>query len=107
MSGSFWRVLLILVVVAILTSMLGAVIQAPFGLAGLALDFALDNSTHTQWIPTLLTTGLNAVGQTASGAILQPWSAAVVALLYIDLRMRREGLDLELIRAADAQTTTP
>ena len=27
--------------------------------------------------------------------------AAVVALLYIDVRMRREGLDVELARAAE------
>ena len=33
---------------------------------------------------------------------LLPFSAGVTSLLYIDRRMRREGLDLELTRAAGA-----
>ena len=37
--------------------------------------------------------------------MLYPFTAAVTALLYIDLRMRREGLDVELIRASDAGST--
>jgi len=37
------------------------------------------------------------IAMTLSTAFL----AAVVALLYIDVRMRREGLDVELARASD------
>ena len=39
------------------------------------------------------------IGSVLSGAILYPLTAAVTALLYIDLRMRTEGLDIELMRA--------
>ncbi|QPL05849.1 MULTISPECIES: glycerophosphodiester phosphodiesterase [Actinomyces] len=35
------------------------------------------------------------------GALILPFSAAVTALIYIDLRMRQEGLDVELRQAAD------
>ena len=33
-------------------------------------------------------------------AAVQPFDSAVVALMYTDLRMRSEGLDVELRRAA-------
>ena len=32
--------------------------------------------------------------------VAYPFLASVTALLYVDLRMRREGLDVELHRAA-------
>jgi hypothetical protein len=39
---------------------------------------------------------IGAVGGIVAGAITQPISAGVTVLLYVDLRMRREGLDLAL-----------
>jgi hypothetical protein len=104
--GSFWRVLAIMIVVGILTYVTSLLVQTPFTAVSYLVDSLLDNQFHTKWVPTLLSTAINTVGQTVSGAILNPWSAAVVALLYIDLRMRREGLDLELIRASEARPST-
>ena len=43
---------------------------------------------------------VSSFGEILAGAVLYPFEAAVIALVYIDLRMRREGLDLELIRAS-------
>jgi hypothetical protein len=37
------------------------------------------------------------VGGTVGSALTTPYSAAVVALVYFDLRVRKEGLDLQLI----------
>jgi len=104
--GSFWRVFLVLLVVGIITYLTSLLIQAPFGIIATLVDVAAENTLHTQFWPTVLSAAIGAVGQTVSGAVLNPWSAAVVALLYIDLRMRREGLDVELIRAADARATS-
>jgi hypothetical protein len=103
-GGSFWRVLGILLLVWVLTSMTSLLIQVPFGAIAVLVDVGFDNPLHDKWIPTLISTAVNVVGQTVSGTIIQPWSAAVVALVYLDLRMRREGLDLELIRAAEARS---
>jgi hypothetical protein len=103
-TGSFWRVLFIFVVVGVLTYLTSLLIQVPFSGVAVLLDLALDNTTSSQWGPTLISTAVNAVGQTVAGTIVNPWSAAVVALVYIDLRMRREGLDLELIRASNTGT---
>ena len=62
-------------------------------------------------VPSLLTDGntvavaLGAiVGGTLGAAITTPYTAAIVTLLYFDLRVRKEGLDLQLI-AQDADVT--
>ena len=39
----------------------------------------------------------DAIGQTASGVLTTPLSAAVLTVLYFDLRVRKEGFDLELL----------
>ena len=39
-----------------------------------------------------------------AGAVARPISAGVAVLLYVDLRMRREGLDLVLQTAAGSDT---
>ena len=40
---------------------------------------------------------VNALGTTIAGVIATPFQAAAVALLYFDLRVRKEGLDIELL----------
>lgn len=104
-AGSFWRVFLILLVVWIITGVTSVLVQMPFTIASTVVDYTFDNQLHSSFGPTLISTTVNAIGTTVAGAILNPWSAAVVALLYIDLRMRREGLDLELSRATNADST--
>jgi hypothetical protein len=37
------------------------------------------------------------IGQTASGVLTTPLSAAILTVLYFDLRVRKEGFDLELL----------
>jgi hypothetical protein len=100
-AGSFWRVFLVLLVMSIITYITSMLIQTPFNLIGMFAGIAMgDPAQHTFGL-ALVSTTVNAIGTTVSGAILTPWSAAVIALLYIDLRMRREGLDIELGRAAE------
>lgn len=43
---------------------------------------------------------IESVAQAIALTLTISFSAAVVSLLYIDVRMRREGLDVELARAA-------
>jgi hypothetical protein len=45
------------------------------------------------------------LGQALAYIVTIVFMAAVTALLYIDLRIRREGLDVELERAAEAAAT--
>src|SRR4051812_20393973 len=97
--GSTWRVFGILLLAGIIVNIGQAVITVPVGLlAGLpaaGLDSPYENLPIT-FAQLLISGG----GTIVAGAIFYPFSAAVSALLYIDLRMRREGLDVRLARAA-------
>ena len=54
---------------------------------------------------------LQSIGAIISGTITTPFAAAVIVLVYVDRRIRREALDIELARAAGltvpGQTATP
>jgi hypothetical protein len=49
---------------------------------------------------------VGAIGSILAATVTRPISAGVNVLLYVDLRMRREGLDLTLRDAAQNQTLT-
>jgi hypothetical protein len=82
-----------------LSVMVGTVIQlliaAPFAVAsGLLVALADDDAAPV--IVGVLALGL--IGSIVAGMITAPFLAGVLALLYIDRRMRAEGLDLVLRR---------
>lgn len=93
---SWWRtfgvVVLIIIIYAIVTYAINIPVQL---IAGASLA---DPSTLTGLSPVALV--LISIGQVVATAIAAPFFAAATVLLYIDLRIRREGLDLELARAA-------
>jgi hypothetical protein len=43
------------------------------------------------------------LSQIVVGAITTPFTSAVVALQYVDQRIRKEGLDVQLIAASQGQ----
>ncbi|HTZ93163.1 MAG TPA: hypothetical protein VMB74_12270, partial [Streptosporangiaceae bacterium] len=49
---------------------------------------------------------IGGVGSIVAGAVTRPISAGVTVLLYLDMRMRKEGLDLALRSAATGQQMT-
>ena len=97
--GSFWRVLGILVLTAVIVSVLSGILSLPFTLIGSLLTIG-QSSPYAGFGITLAQLLVSQIGTILAGAVLYPFTAAVTALLYIDLRMRREGLDVELLRAA-------
>ena len=54
---------------------------------------------------------ITSIGSIITAAIAWPFTAVSTALVYVDRRMRREGLDIELARAAGyappGQSATP
>ena len=98
---SFWRTLGLVVGSYALNVLLSAIIVAPFGLLTTVVQVLTGNELQNHFWGNVLDAAISAFGQTAGGAVLNPWWSAVIALVYIDLRMRREGLDLQLIRTAD------
>ncbi|MCZ7459932.1 DUF7544 domain-containing protein [Streptomyces sp. WMMC940] len=100
--GAWWRVFGILMLTMLLTFLVSLIIAIPFGLIAYAVDGEglsglFSGSTPEFGWPFLIITGIGAV---IASSITYPISAGVTVLLYVDQRIRREALDLELARAA-------
>jgi len=97
--GSFWRVLGITLLAGLIVVVTAGVLQIPFGL--LAAVAGGGNSLLPGTGGNVAGILISAVGGVVAGAVARPISAGVAVLLYVDLRMRREGLDLILQTAAE------
>ncbi len=92
--SSFWRVLGILLLTVLIVAVAGSILQLPFGfVSGLTGGFP-EFAQALQ--PSLAGRIVSAIGSIVAGTVTVPISAGVTVLLYVDLRMRREGLDLVL-----------
>lgn len=91
-QGYFWRNLGVIAVASIVTGAISGVASMPIGMVTSAL-MAL--GPQFIWFAGALSVLLAAL----LNALVTPFLAAVTALLYVDIRMRKEGLDVELIRA--------
>jgi hypothetical protein len=87
----WWRVCGTLLLTLLITIFIGLIAQVPFFLLTRIL-FGQDPTGPAE----LLALALGTVGRIVSWSLTGPFDAGVIALLYLDLRMRREGLDLEL-----------
>jgi hypothetical protein len=96
--GSFWRVLGILLLTGIIVSIGQAVISVPFGVLA-SLPGAGDADPSADLGAVFARLLISGVGTIVAGAVFYPFNAAASALLYIDLRMRREGLDVRLAQS--------
>jgi hypothetical protein len=103
-AGSRWRVFGILLLMQIIASFVAQIIASPFAVVGLLVDGL--NFTAGSGIPVAVLV-LSAIGGVVASTITLPFTAGVVALLYIDLRMRREGLDLQLAQAVTPRADGP
>jgi hypothetical protein len=84
-EGFWWRALGLLLITGLLSSIIGGALGAVF----VALFGAIGGST-LEYIG-------QGLGSIISAVITTPASAAVIAVLYFDLRVRKEGFDLELL----------
>ncbi|MFI1397886.1 hypothetical protein [Streptomyces sp. NPDC020681] len=101
-QGAWWRTFGIICLTLLLTLLVSVIIAVPFSVIAFAVDgtgfgdlFA-GNAPEFGW-PFLIITG---IGSVIASSITYPISAGVTVLLYVDQRIRREALDLELARAA-------
>lgn len=95
--GSFWRLLGVYLLVQILVGIVANVAVLP---ATFITSLVLDDPFGTSFASIVVM----AVANVLTLTLTTVFSAAVIALLYIDVRMRREGLDVELARAAGQPT---
>jgi hypothetical protein len=94
---SWWRVCGVLLLGLLLYFVVSNVLSWAFTMPVL---FTGDLTSTGPESVSLLPIILGTLGGIVSNGVMFPFGAAVVILLYIDQRMRREGLDLELARAA-------
>jgi hypothetical protein len=97
--GSWWRVLGILLLSAIITNLLSTVVSVPITMVA-----SLATGVSDSLLPTVLAAGIATL---VAGIITLPFSAAVTGLLYTDLRMRREALDIQLTSAGVSPSADP
>ncbi|WP_405872160.1 MULTISPECIES: hypothetical protein [unclassified Streptomyces] len=103
--GSWWRVFGIQLLAGIIANIVSAIVVIPFTF--LAAAFSGDGITgffnsgggDLGWTFLII----SGVGSVIGSMITFPINAGVSVLLYIDQRIRREALDLELARAAGLQ----
>jgi hypothetical protein len=89
--GRFWRTLGIYMLTSLIVAFLTSIVNTPVAMIGI-----LTVSSN----PVLGAVAM-ALGTAVASLLTTPFAAAVVALLYIDARIRSEGLDLALMRAAE------
>jgi len=93
--GSWWRVFGILLLTLVIAGMLAAVIGVPIVVVATVVVGGGGD-------PTLLLIAQQVAGGLAA-VLVSPFSAGVRALLYVDQRMRREGLDVALRAAVESR----
>jgi hypothetical protein len=101
---SFWRVLGITLLAGLIVLVTAGVLQLPFSIVGALAGGG--NSMLPGTGGNVASILISAVGGVVAGAVARPISAGVAVLLYVDLRMRREGLDLILQTAAGGSART-
>ncbi|MGW0896315.1 glycerophosphoryl diester phosphodiesterase membrane domain-containing protein [Streptomyces goshikiensis] len=100
-NGSWWRIFGVTVLTAVITALVSAIIIYPLlavsvALFGGGLEGLADGTALNSWGSLILT----GIGSIIALTITMPIQSGVTVLLYIDQRIRREALDLELARAA-------
>ncbi|MFE6700881.1 hypothetical protein [Streptomyces sp. NPDC057718] len=100
--GAWWRTFGILALTYLLTFLLTFLVSIPFTAIAVIADGTevsdlFGSTTASFGWPFLIVTG---IGEVIVSTLIYPFVAGVMALLYMDQRIRREALDLDLARAA-------
>lgn len=104
-TGYFWRTLGIQLLVSIILSVASQIVTTPISVVfGLLTTLINPNGDEAGFVAGAIASyGLLILVTLVIGAISTIVQSATSALIYIDLRMRKEGLDLELIRFVEAR----
>jgi hypothetical protein len=105
-TGAFWRTFGIQLLVAVIINVALQVISAPLSLLSPLLLMLLDPNQQNQSSTIAVSIGITVLAAAVTlvfGAIGAVVQAATSALIYVDRRIRTEGLDLELARVVEAR----
>lgn len=106
-AGSFWKTFGVLALISAILYVATQVITTPVSfIGGLAVGFLFPTGASDDAVSAIAAVaavyGLTLLVSLVFGAIAAVVQSSAVAVIYIDLRMRREGLDLDLMRYIDA-----
>jgi len=105
--SAFWRLFGIRLLTSIIVGVAASVIAFPISfVVGFVLAaIAGDGGTAGDLFATqALASGIAGL---VTGALTTPFTAGVDALLYVDTRIRREGLDVQLVQTAQGAAPPP
>ena len=100
-KGDWWRVFGITLLTLIVAMFVSLVIQVPFELFG--YGSVSDLTSGGGDVLSTRTLIASSLGSIIAATLVDPFTAGVRALLYVDRRMRAEGLDVALTAAAAHQ----
>ncbi len=100
--SQFWRLFGISLLTGLVVGLASEVIAIPLALVGVAGGAAFPGTGGA-----LVLVFSSYLSQVIVGAITTPFTSGVVALQYVDQRIRKEGLDVQLIAAAQRPGGTP
>lgn len=102
-GGFFWRTLGVLWLIALIVNVVAQIVTTPLTLLFSVVTSLIDpNAAFEAYIPAGVLYILTILVGLVFGAVAAVAQSAAVALIYLDLRMRKEGLDLELQRFVEA-----
>lgn len=103
-SNSWWRLLGITLVVGIMVGVIAQIVTIPVSLlSGFYTGVVSPHGGAEQAITAAVVAGVaTAVIGAVVGAVGFAFQTSVMALLYLDLRMRRDGLDIALLRLLES-----
>ncbi len=106
-GGFFWRTLGVLLLISVIVNVVAQIVTTPLSLLfSVVLSLIDPNAAFDAYIPAIVLYVLTLLIALVLGAVAAVVQSAAVALIYIDLRMRKEGLDLELQRFVESAPGT-
>jgi hypothetical protein len=101
----FWKTLGTLLLVYVIVQVAAQVVSTPLGIvAGIGGVLINPNGDQSAGVAVVVITyAISGVVGLVFGALASVTQSAVAALIYIDIRMRKEGLDLDLVRFVEAR----
>ncbi len=102
-TGYFWRTFGIQFLVAAIVNVIAQIVTTPLSLVfGVAVSLIDPNAALDSYVPATILYVIILFVSLILGAVASVVQSATSALIYIDLRMRKEGLDLELVRFVES-----
>ncbi|MBW4096082.1 MAG: hypothetical protein HIU81_12330, partial [Acidobacteria bacterium] len=99
-TNNWWRIFGTYLLTQIIASVIGGIVSVPVSLiVGLVAGMINPHPDSAGMISQqIITQGISSVVGSLVGAVTLAFTSGVLALIYVDLRMRKEGFDVVLMK---------